>query len=64
LYTSTGINQKIDYIHKIPGVKNPQLAQLAIEYMFSSVNFYENGVDEFGLLTQIEDFYNKYIQRW
>jgi hypothetical protein len=37
---------------------NPQLAKSAIEYRFSSANIYENGVNEFGLLTHIEDFYN------
>jgi putative transposase len=46
------------YFYNNPVVNNPQLAKSAIEYRFSSANFYENGIDEFGLLTHIEDFYN------
>jgi hypothetical protein len=31
---------------------------LAIDYRFSSANFYENGINEFGILTHIEAWYN------
>jgi putative transposase len=46
------------YFYNNPEVNNPQLAKPAIEYRFSSANFYENGVDEFGILTHIEEFHN------
>ena len=32
----------------------PSLVNLATDYQFSSANFYENGIDEFGILTHIE----------
>jgi hypothetical protein len=37
------------YFYDNPVVNNTQLAKSAIEYRFSSANFYENSVDDFGL---------------
>lgn len=58
LYTPDVINQKIDYIHNNPVVNIPCLANSAVDYRFSSASFYETGVDEFGILTHIEAWYN------
>lgn len=57
-YTPDVINQKIDYIHNNPVVNIPSLANSALDYRFSSASFYETGVDEFGILTHIEAWYN------
>jgi REP element-mobilizing transposase RayT len=49
LYTPQVFKQKIDYIHF-----NPVKAGLCIlpeEYKYSSANFYQNGIDQFGMLT-------------
>jgi putative transposase len=49
LYTPEVFRQKIDYIHY-----NPVKAGLCIlpdEYKYSSAKFYENGIDEFKILT-------------
>ena len=55
LYSWAIINQKIDYIHNNPVNGKWQLASTADAYRFSSVNFYQSGVDEFGFLTHIGD---------
>jgi len=43
--------QKLDYIHNNPIQPKWQLAGSEMEYKYSSIRFYENGVDEFGFLT-------------
>lgn len=53
LYTPAVIFQKLDYIHNNPVQGKWLLASSPIEYKYSSANFYETGVDEFGFLTNI-----------
>ena len=43
--------QKLDYIHLNPVREKWQLAETPEAYRWSSADFYENGVDEFGILT-------------
>ncbi len=44
--------QKLDYIHLNPTTEKWQLAKLPEDYRWSSASFYENGIDEFGILKQ------------
>ena len=43
--------QRLEYIHNNPLKQKLQLADLAENYRWSSASFYENGIDEFGILT-------------
>lgn len=43
--------QRLAYIHNNPVKEKWQLADLPENYRWSSANFYENGIDEFGILT-------------
>jgi putative transposase len=47
----TKVEQKIDYIHFNPLTERWNLADRPEHYYWSSANFYETGVDEFGFLT-------------
>jgi putative transposase len=51
------IEQKLDYIHNNPVQGKWMLADGPLEYHFSSARFYEEGVDEFGLLTHYMTFF-------
>ncbi|OCX54696.1 hypothetical protein BEL04_10755 [Mucilaginibacter sp. PPCGB 2223] len=51
LWTPTVLVQKLDYIHSNPLQDKWQLAELPEQYKYSSANFYETGIDSFGLLT-------------
>ncbi|MCZ6520416.1 MAG: transposase [Bacteroidetes bacterium] len=53
LYTPKVIHQKLDYIHHNPVKGKWMLAPSSIDYRFSSATFYEDGIDEFGILTHI-----------
>ncbi|HRH58855.1 MAG TPA: transposase [Chitinophagales bacterium] len=43
--------QKLDYIHQNPVNEKWKLASLPEDYRWSSARFYQNGIDEFGILT-------------
>jgi putative transposase len=45
--------QKLNYTHNNPCRTNPPLAINAEDYLWSSANFYLNGIDPFGILTHI-----------
>ena len=47
--------QKLDYIHLNPVQEKWKLAVLPEEYRWSSAAFYENGNDEFGILTHYDE---------
>lgn len=49
------LEQKLDYIHKNPLQERWQLAYLSQSYKWSSARFYEDGVDEFNILTHYRD---------
>jgi hypothetical protein len=51
LYTEEVFTQKMDYIHENPVQDHWKLVDDPIDYRFSSMRFYEEGVDEFGILT-------------
>lgn len=51
LWTPVIFDQKLNYIHDNPLQNKWQLAELPEQYKYSSANFYETGIDEFGLLT-------------
>jgi putative transposase len=51
LWSPGVITQKIDYIHNNPLQDKWQLVKYSEDYKYSSAKFYENGIDEFGLLT-------------
>jgi putative transposase len=57
LYSRPFLLQKIIYIHNNPIAKHWRLAEAPVAYRFSSASFYENGNDEFGILTHIGDVY-------
>lgn len=49
------LEQKLDYIHANPVQEKWKLAKFPEDYRWSSANFYQNGVDEFGILTHYRD---------
>ena len=49
--------QKLDYIHLNPMQPHWLLCSSPAEYRFSSALFYEQNVDEFGLLTHFRDVF-------
>lgn len=55
LYTPEVIYQKLDYIHNNPCQGKWMLAKSPMEYKYSSANYYETGVDEFGFISHIGD---------
>jgi REP element-mobilizing transposase RayT len=53
LFTPKIIYQKLDYIHNNPCRKKWMLSNDPLDYPFSSYNFYETGMDNFGFLSHI-----------
>jgi len=51
IYSEKVFEQKLNYIHSNPIQQKWQLVESAMEYKYSSIRFYENNIDEFGLLT-------------
>lgn len=51
IYTDKVFEQKLNYIHGNPVQLKWQLAESEMEYKYSSVCFYKNGIDEFGFLS-------------
>lgn len=51
IFTENVFEQKLNYIHLNPLSKNWHLADTPEEYYYSSAKFYENGIDNFGFLT-------------
>ncbi len=49
--------QKLEYIHSNPVQPHWLLCNTPIEYRFSSALFYEQNIDEFGLLTHIREVF-------
>ncbi|MNK25628.1 Transposase IS200 like protein [compost metagenome] len=49
------LEQKLDYIHKNPLQEKWQLVDLEESYRWSSAKFYEEGIDEFAILTHYKD---------
>ena len=45
----------MDYIHQNPLQEKWNLAQTPEKYYFSSAQFYEEGIDNFGFLTHYRD---------
>ncbi|MCC8427069.1 transposase [Mucilaginibacter sp. UR6-11] len=55
LWTPEVFNQKLDYIHTNPLQDKWQLVEAPEDYNYSSMNFYQTGYDEFGLLSRHDD---------
>lgn len=55
--TQKKVEQKIVYMHNNPLHERWNLADRPENYRWSSANFYEKGVDEFGILTHYMDRY-------
>ena len=51
IYTDNVFEQKLNYIHSNPVQQKWQLVESEMKYKYSSIRYYENGVDEFGFLT-------------
>lgn len=51
IYTDKVFEQKLNYIHHNPIQQKWQLIDSLMKYKYSSIRFYEDGVDEFGFLT-------------
>jgi len=51
IYTDKVFEQKLNYIHNNPIQQKWKLVESSMEYKYSSIRFYEDGVDEFGFLT-------------
>ncbi len=55
LFSEKFVQQKIDYVHTNPCQPHWNLACHPLEYRFSSAKFYEEGIDEFGLTTHLDE---------
>ncbi|MHA7130134.1 transposase [Algoriphagus namhaensis] len=53
IYSPEIIFQKLDYIHNNPCSGKWMLSDSALKYPYSSFEFYENGIDRFGFLSEI-----------
>lgn len=53
LYTPEVIRQKLDYIHHNPVQARWRLVENPLDYKYSSMRFYAEGIDEFGFLSPI-----------
>ncbi len=53
IYSRVVAAQKLQYIHFNPVSSKWQLSKDDLGYYYSSARFYENGVDEFGFLTDL-----------
>jgi len=51
------LEQKIDYIHNNPLNERWQLSKQPEDYFWSSANFYEHNIDDFGFLTHYMEEY-------
>jgi REP element-mobilizing transposase RayT len=51
IYSEKIFEQKLNYIHDNPLQPKWNLVEKPVEYKYSSVKFYEEGIDEFGILT-------------
>ena len=51
IYTAVTMQQKLDYIHKNPVQAKWNLAETPSAYCYSSIRFYTEGIDDFGILT-------------
>jgi REP element-mobilizing transposase RayT len=56
LWTQKVFEQKLEYIHNNPIQDKWSLSKYPADYKYSSANFYENGIDEFGLVTHYCDW--------
>jgi len=55
LFSERFVQQKIGYVHANPCQPHWNLACHPLEYRFSSAKFYEEGIDEFGLITHLDE---------
>jgi len=55
--TRNKVEQKIDYIHTNPLQEHWNLSKRPEDYKWSSAEFYETGIDEFGFITHYMDRY-------
>lgn len=53
IYSEKVIDQKLDYIHFNPCSGKWMLVDDPINYLYSSYEFYEKGIDSFGFLSPI-----------
>jgi len=51
IYSEKIFEQKLNYIHNNPLQPKWNLAEKPVDYKYSSAKFYEEGIDEFGILT-------------
>ena len=51
-------NQKFDYLHNNPCQPHWNLAERPEEYRYSSARYYEDGIDEFGLITHFSKIWD------
>ena len=57
IYSREVAKQKLNYIHFNPVSKKWKLSEDDLDYFFSSAEFYENGIDNFGFLNNLfEEF--------
>ncbi|WP_299463859.1 hypothetical protein [uncultured Microscilla sp.] len=55
MYTPAVLEQKLDYIHDNPVVEKWSLANEPAQYYYSSAQFYETGINDFGFLKHYGD---------
>jgi len=54
LWTGAVFDQKLDYIHYNPTQEKWRLVEFPEQYRYSSAGYYFNGIDEFGLIENME----------
>lgn len=57
LYDPKTIQQKLDYLHGNPCQGKWMLADSPFQYKYSSLKYYETGIDDFGFLSHISDLF-------
>lgn len=57
IYSYTVFNQKLNYIHNNPVAGKWRLAETAYDYRYSSIRFYETGVDELGIFSHYMQYH-------
>jgi REP element-mobilizing transposase RayT len=55
LFSEKFVQQKMNYIHNNPCQPHWNLAADTRDYRFSSASFYETGMDEFGIITHLDE---------
>ncbi len=57
IYSRSVMEQKLDYIHNNPAQDHWNLLEDPIQYKYSSARYYEEEIDEFGIITHYHEVF-------